>query len=265
MSRWLERFLYRQADHILVNSPAYRDHLLGEDVPSSKVSVVANGADLEMFDPAATGEYIRQRHSIDDAFLVVYAGAHGMANDLGTILQAASMLRDHRAIHFLFAGTGRERAALEERARALDLHNVTFAGALPRAQMPQVLAAADVCIATLKNIPMFNMTYPNKVFDYMAAGRPTVLAIDGVIRQVMEAAEGGIFVPPGNVGAMADAIMKLYQDPALRRRMGLSARQYVSSHFDRQYQAADFHRLLQHLLCESSPTQASRRKMLDRN
>ncbi len=68
--------------------------------------------------------------------------------------------------------------------------------------MRAVLAGSNVCLATLKNIPMFRTTYPNKVFDYMAAGRPTILAIDGVIRQVVDAAGGGIFVEPGNDRAL---------------------------------------------------------------
>ena len=61
---------------------------------------------------------------------------------------------------------------------------------------------------------MFTTTYPNKVFDYMAAGRPTVLGIDGVIRKVMDAAQGGIFFPPGNGDALAAAIRTLHADRA---------------------------------------------------
>ena len=95
---------------------------------------------------------------------------------------------------------------------------------------------------------MHRTTYPNKVFDYMAAGRPTVLAIDGVIREVMEACEGGIFVPPGNASALADAILKLRANPAEARRMGQRARAYVSEHFHRDRQGAEFVLLIERLV-----------------
>src|SRR5262249_19159679 len=155
-------------------------------VAPAKVSLVANGVDPNMFDPAADGRSVREEYGLNDNYVVLYAGALGMANDLGTLLDAANQLRDQSDIHFLLAGDGKERVKLEARAAQLALKNVTFTGALPKSRMPEVLAAADVCVALLQNIPMFTTTYPNKVFDYMAAGRPTMLGIDGVIRKVMD-------------------------------------------------------------------------------
>jgi glycosyltransferase involved in cell wall biosynthesis len=113
--------------------------------------------------------------------------------------------------------------------------------------MCDVLAAADVCLATLMNIPMFTTTYPNKVFDYMAAGRPTLLAIDGVIRSVMEDAGGGVFVPPGDPEALAGAVVALRHDGVTRARMGQAARRYVAEHFDRSRHAQMFTSLLHRL------------------
>jgi glycosyltransferase involved in cell wall biosynthesis len=110
--------------------------------------------------------------------------------------------------------------------------------------MPDVLAASDACIAILKNIPMFRTTYPNKVFDYMAAGRPTILAIDGVIRDVIESANGGIFTPPGDDAALANAIASLADDPVRARQMGADARKYVVQNFNRADQALSFLELL---------------------
>ena len=114
--------------------------------------------------------------------------------------------------------------------------------------MPEVLAASDACLATLKNIPMFRTTYPNKVFDYMAAGRPTLLAIDGVIRQVIEEAEGGVFVPPGDDVALAEAIRALSCDSEGCLRMGLAARCHVKENFSRLKQAEAFRKLLEKLV-----------------
>jgi glycosyltransferase involved in cell wall biosynthesis len=92
---------------------------------------------------------------------------------------------------------------------------------------------------------MFRTTYPNKVFDYMAAGRPTVLAIDGVIRKVVDDARGGIFVPPGDHRALAQAIMHLYRSPREAEAMGLAAREHVVKHFNRADQARQFKELVE--------------------
>lgn len=248
LSRWLERFLYRSATYILVNSPAYRDYLIKKGIPAAKIGLIANGVDPDMFDPQADGASLLKTLGLEGKFVVTYAGAMGMANDLGTVLRAAERLRDEPNIHFLMVGDGKERPQLEAMAQSLGLTNVTFGGSYPKQQMAQVLAASGACVATLKDIPMFRTTYPNKVFDYMAAGRPTILGIDGVIREVIEAADGGIFVPPGDDAALAQAVLQLSRDPARAREMGQRARAYVVEHFNRHQQAQEFHHLVQQLI-----------------
>lgn len=247
MSRWLERFLYARAAHLLVNSPGYRDYLIKKGIAPDRISLISNGVDPAMFDPDATGACVREEFSLKDQFLVVYAGALGIANDLTTLLRAAALVRDDASITLLIVGDGKERAHLEAMAAELRLANVRFVGARPKSQMSDFLAASDACVAILQNIPMFNTTYPNKVFDYMAAGRPTILAIDGVIREVIEQAGGGIFVPPGRADLLAAAIRRLRSDPHQARQMGTAARTYVSKNFNRKHQAEQFMLLLRSL------------------
>jgi glycosyltransferase involved in cell wall biosynthesis len=244
LSRRLERFLYARASHILVNSPAYRDYLLGIGVPDSKISLIPNGADPDAFDPGDTGERLRHSLGMDSRFVVTYAGALGPANDILTLLRAAAHLREATGVHFLLIGDGKSRTSLEATAGDLALTNVTFTGPLPKAKIPEALAASDACVAILRDIPMFRTTYPNKVFDYMAAGRPTILAIDGVIRRVIEAAGGGICVPPGDDGALAEAVLALSRDRPRAQAMGQAARSFVVEHFNRHSQAAEFEELV---------------------
>ena len=241
LARALERFLYRRAAHLVVNSPAYRDYLIEHGVPEAKVTLVPNGVDPNMFDPQGDGREFRSRWGLpEDAFVATYAGALGMANDIPTILRAAQQLADDPSIRIALVGDGKERARLEATVREEGLANVVFTGSVPKSEMPAVLAGSDACIATLMDIPMFRTTYPNKVFDYMAAARPTVLAIDGVIRAVVEACDGGIFVPPGDSGALAEAIRRLAGDREAAAAMGSRARSYVVEHFDRRQQAEQF-------------------------
>lgn len=246
-SKWLEDFLYRRATHILVNSPAYRDYLLEKGIAADKISFIPNGVDPEVFHPDDTGERLRNEWDLSDKFVVTYAGALGLANDIPTILQAADLLRDASCIQILIVGDGKERSILEAQAKTLSLLNVSFVGSRPKSEMPEILAASDACLATLKDIPMFRTTYPNKVFDYMAAGRPTILGIDGVIREVIEAAHGGVFVPPGNAEALARAIRELSEDSARVKEMGNSARAHVVKYFNRHHQANEFVDLVERL------------------
>ncbi len=239
-ARRLEMFLYSRATHLVVNSPAYRDYLIGKGVPAAKVSFVANGVDTSMFAQTIDTAELRDEFGLEGKFVVTYAGAIGMANDLDVVLDAADDLRDEPDVHFLLVGDGKECDRLQERAVQMSLPNVTFTGPQPKDEMPRFLAMSDACLATLRDIPMFKTTYPNKVFDYMAAARPTILGIDGVIRDVVEAADGGIAVPPGDSAALSAAVGELSKDRERCREMGRSAREYVRQHFDRDQQAVEF-------------------------
>ncbi|MEW6240731.1 MAG: glycosyltransferase family 4 protein [Chloroflexota bacterium] len=234
LARGLEKFLYARAARILVNSPAYKDYMLGKGVPERKITFIPYGADAEMFHPNVDGSPLRRKLGVEDKFVVVYAGALGQANDIDTILRAAARLRKYDKICFVLFGDGRERPRLEEEARKQNLTNVAFAGVCPKKEMPLALAASNVCLAILQNIPAFHMTYPNKVLDYMAAGRATVLVIDGVIREVIESSGGGVFVEPGNDEMLAKTVLDLANNPQRAKQMGENARAYLVQYLDRR-------------------------------
>jgi glycosyltransferase involved in cell wall biosynthesis len=248
MSRWLENFLYARATHILVNSPAYRKYLLEKGIPERKVTFIPYGTDVEMFNPEVDGTAIRRKLDTEEKFVVLYAGALGAANDIYTLLRAADRLRSESKIQFVLFGDGKERVNIEEEVRRKDLPNVLLAGVYPKREMPFVLASSDVCLAILQNIAMFRTTYPNKVFDYMAAGRGTILAIDGVIREVIEASKGGVFVEPGDDKQLANTVLELSNDPERVQQMGKNAREYLVRHLDRRDRLDETLRFLQSLV-----------------
>ena len=235
-SEWLERFLYRRADTVVVNSPGFLEHVRGRG--ARRVELVPNGADTRMFDPQAEGNAFREAHGLEGKFVVLYAGAHGLSNDLDVVLDAAARLQDRPQIALVLLGDGKEKPRLKRRAAEMGLENVHFVDSIPKTEMPAALAAADACLAILKPVEMYKTVYPNKVFDYMATGRPVILAIEGVIREVVEAAGGGLPVPPGEADALAEAIRTLEADRALCRRLGANGRAYVEAHFDRAALAA---------------------------
>jgi glycosyltransferase involved in cell wall biosynthesis len=130
----------------------------------------------------------------------------------------------------------------------MGLSNVLFLPPIPKAEMATALAGADACLAILKPIEEYKTTYPNKVFDYMAAGRPVVLAIDGVIRQMVEAAHCGVFAQPGDPAALAQAIRQLAADKVASRQMGLTGRAYLEQHFSRSVVAEKLAGILENML-----------------
>ena len=248
LARWLEKFLYARATHILVNSPAYKDYMLGKGVPENKITYIPYGTDVDMFNPDVDGSSVRMDLGLENKFVVLYAGALGQANDIDTILRAAERLNQESKIYFVLFGDGKERARLELESKRMNLTNVIFAGVCPKREMPLVVASSDVCLAILQDVPMFRTTYPNKVFDYMAAARGIVLVIDGVVRDVIESSGGGVFVQPGNDDGLAKTILELSNDPQRVKQMGINARAYLVKHLDRRDKLNDTLKLLESLV-----------------
>lgn len=242
LSEWLERFLYRGADRLVVNSPGFIEHVRSKG--GKCIELVPNGVDVAGFDPGADGRAFRQAHDLESKFVIMYAGAHGLSNDLGVAVEAASLLRDRSDIAFVFVGDGKEKPALQTKAGSLGLENVIFLPPVTKAEVPSTLAGAHACLAILKPIEAYTTTYPNKVFDYMAAGKPVLLAIDGVIRQVVEEAGAGLAVPPGDPAALSKAAIQMADDPDASERMGAAGRRHVEAHFDREQLAGDIERIM---------------------
>lgn len=243
-SEALERFLYRQADQVVVNSPGFLDHVQGRG--ARRTALIPNGADPLMFEANASEQDMRRLYHLENKTVVLYAGAHGPANDLDVVLEAARLLQDS-PIHFLLIGDGKDKPRLEQKAKEWGLTNITFLPPVPKREIPAFLQSADIGLAILKPLEEYKTTYPNKVFDYMAAGKPILLAIDGVIREVMEAAGCGIFVPPGNAQALAQAAQQLANNASLRETMGQRGRIYLEKHFSRQALGEQFCQLLEEM------------------
>lgn len=241
--RW-ERSLLRQARVVVVNSPGFLPHLRADGVNDANVVLVPNGVDTALFHPGVDASAVRRRHGLEGRFVAVYAGSLGLANDISTILRAADLLRGESEVRILLVGDGNRRRQAEEEARSLELTNVLFIGPVPKQEVAQYLCAADAAICTLLDTPMFRTVYPNKIFDAMACARPVVILVDGVIRQLVESAAAGVFVPPGDAAGLARALLRLRAEPDTRRRMGEAGRRTVVRRFDRWESARQMAALL---------------------
>jgi glycosyltransferase involved in cell wall biosynthesis len=189
-----------------------------------------------------------------------YTGLHGLAQGLDTLLQAAELLKaehEEQKILFAFFGDGPDKQRLQEVAESRRLTNLRFFPTQSADSMPDVQCALDAAIVPLKNLPLFRGALPSKLFECMAAGLPIVLAIDGEARILLERANGGIYVPPEDAGALARAVRTLAGNPALCRTLGQNASRYVCTHYDRSEMAHRFDQLLRSIPTLSSAAAAT--------
>ena len=245
----VERWASRSADHVNVLTPAFRENVLQRGLTTEqKISVIPNGADLDLFRPGPRDEEARRSLGWGDRFVVLYSGAHGRANAIGQLVDAADLLRDRADILIACVGDGPERERWEHEARRRALENIRFHGAVPKERMPLVVNACDVGAAVLQDNPTFRTVYPNKVFDYMACAKPVLLAIDGAARRlVCDEARAGLFAEPEDPEKLAGVIRQLADDPSGRAEMGERGRQWVMAHASRRALAERYLALLETL------------------
>lgn len=233
---WLERWACTHADRINVLTPAFEADLVRRHLaPPTKITFVPNGVDPEKFYPRDRDNHIRRELGWGDKIVAMYAGAHGRANALSQLLDAAGKLAHRKDILIACVGDGPERVHLEQAARERGLDNFQIVGPRPKETMPDIVSACDIGMAVLQNNPTFRTVYPNKVFDYMASARPTLLAIDGVARKlVCDDARAGVFAQPEDGADIAARIVELADQPAVRKEMGERGREWVLANATRR-------------------------------
>ncbi len=222
----LERFLYRRADRIVVLAGGSIDAIVAEGIERSKIELIPNGADPADFDVNEDREALRSDLGFD-GFVAVYAGAHGPANGLDLVLDAAAELRDSD-INVVLFGDGVVKAELVERARSEGLSNVHFRDPVSKEQIKRVFAAADVGLHSLADVELFKSAVsPNKLYDYMAAGLPVLTNTEGEVGDMVERAESGLVVGPTG---LADGLRRFADvDASTRATFGSNGKRFMEA------------------------------------
>jgi glycosyltransferase involved in cell wall biosynthesis len=242
---WVERFLYRHATHLVPVTDSFVEDIAAHGVPRDRMTVITNGVDLERFRPRPRDE-ARRALGLPAGFLASYVGTHGMAHGLGMALDAARLLAPH-GVRLLMVGEGAEKAALKARAAAEGIANVTFWDQQPRERVAEVIAASDVCLVLLRDLPLFRSVIPSKIFEFMGCGRAILTTVDGESRSILDRAGAGLFSPPGDAAALAEALRALAADPARCQAMGSAGRAFVEREYSRPVLAARYLDLLSRL------------------
>jgi len=227
----LESFCYR---HAWLTTGQSRSILqsIHERFPDVQTFHFSNGVETERFRPDCAPTDSRRALANGAGCVAVYAGLHGLAQNLFQVLEAAELLQDLTDFRVVLIGDGPEKEQLVLRARAKAITNVSFLDTVPASSAPALLGAADIFIVPLKtHLPG---AVPSKLYEAMALGRPVVLSAEGEAAEIVRSSEAGIVVSPGDACALAGALRYLATNGAERARMGEAGRRAVMASFDRK-------------------------------
>jgi glycosyltransferase involved in cell wall biosynthesis len=240
---WFEKTVYQSAQMINVLTPAFQDALIqSKNVPASKISLIPNACDFTLSDhllESFSRESFRYERGWTNKFVIIYVGAHGVANHLIQLLDVASILQNTQ-VHIVLIGDGMQKAMLKENARERGLHNVEFIDSMPKREIMKYIMASDVGASVLKKVDTFKTVYSNKTFDYMACKKPILMLIDGVSRQLVEEARCGLYAEPENIEAIVGAINRLLSDTQECSAMGERGYAHAKMHYDRNTLAVEY-------------------------
>jgi colanic acid biosynthesis glycosyl transferase WcaI len=245
--KWIERGIYRKSSAITVMSEGNRDFVLSKGGTLDRVRIIPNWVDTELIQPGDRINDFSKVHGLAENFIVLFAGTMGWSQGLNVVVDAARLLIGLPDIRFLLVGDGVEKERIQKRSE--DLPNVTFLPIQSKDVYPQVLAAGDVALVTLRP-EVGTPTVPSKISTIMSAGRPIVASIplDGDVPKLIAKADCGLVVPPADARALADAILTLKNDPGKTRRLGANGRLYAERHLSRSECVARYEELFRSLV-----------------
>lgn len=237
----LEAFLYRNADHVVVVTERFSEHVVERGASPEQVSVIKNGVDRDFYSPPAEDQVVavREEFGLGDSFVVSYVGTVGMAHRVDVLLEAAELCDDPE-ITFMVVGTGAQWEELERRAKRYSGNNFRLVGKQPKERVPALLAATDASVVHLRDEELFETVIPSKMFEAMALGNPLIHGVRGESREIVEEAGAGLPVPPESPEAIVEAAKKLKENEDIYRRMSKRGRIYVEEHHDRSRLAAEY-------------------------
>jgi glycosyltransferase involved in cell wall biosynthesis len=242
---WMESFLYRNADQIIVLTEYQRKFIVNKGVDCSKIQLIPNGIVIDAWQPdlAKRAEYRQKMNIAADRFVAIYTGAHGPANALEHVVKAGRYLKPN--ISIVLIGDGPEKEKLQQIRREERLENVHLLDPVPKAEIFHYIYAADCGIISLADNEVFRGARPNKLFDYAFIGLPIVTTISGEVREIMESHQIGIFAGAESPAGLAEAIDQVRSfTPERLQQIAQNGRLYVEHEGNRKKLAHRFYQCL---------------------
>jgi glycosyltransferase involved in cell wall biosynthesis len=239
---WLEKTIYRNCSSIIALSPGQADGIRAVLTPDSRnrglteekpITVIPNSCDIDMFRPDIDGSTIRQRMGWEDKLVLLHTGAMGKVNGLDFVINAAERLKDHSNIMFVLIGDGNQKPFLESRVKKLGLTNVEILSSVPKRELSDLYAAADIGLVIIGNFPIIEHNSANKYFDSLSAGKPVLLNYSGWQRKILEDNEAGFGCDLCNLDQFVEKVLHLNSHRQQIEQMGQNARRVAVEKFNR--------------------------------
>jgi glycosyltransferase involved in cell wall biosynthesis len=242
---WWERRLYMSSDHIIVVTDAFKDKISNRGIDIDKISVIKNGANLDLFKESDKSLYLIKKHQLEKKFIVAYIGTHGMAHGLYFILESiVSIQITNPNILFLFIGDGAEKNNLLEKAQKLNLTNVLFLDSVGKKEVVDYLNLMDAALVNLKSSDTFLTVIPSKIFEAAAVGKPILLGLKGETQKIIEDYQAGLCFIPENRESFIHAVLEISSNETeyLRYKKGCEK---LAKDFDRKLIAKRYLQILE--------------------
>jgi glycosyltransferase involved in cell wall biosynthesis len=244
----LEKKIYRNSSSIVALSPGQADGIrkvLSADRP---ITVIPNCCDTDVFKPDIDGSAFRRRRGWQDKLVFLHAGAMGKVNALDFVIDAAEKLTEHDDILFVLVGDGNQRPSLESRVKELGLTNVEILPPVAKENLPEIIAASDVCMVVIGKYPIIEHNSANKFFDALSSGKPVLLNYSGWQREILQESKAGFGCELCNLDEFVGRVLYFRSHREQARQMGRNARRIAEERFDRDRLAAEALSVLQVIL-----------------
>lgn len=242
-------WIYRGADQLTVLSPGFKQALISRGVAPEKIEVSYNwcdetsiAVDKSLVGAAKPPEFLGK-------FIILFAGAMGLAQGLDTVLDCAKLCRETVPdVQFVMVGGGVDCSRLQQRAQEMELDNVTFLPPRPMEAMGEIFAMADALIVHLKDDPLFRITIPSKTQAYLYTGKPIIMAMRGDAADLVREAGAGIVCEPDDPREIMNTVKLLCEIPEIeRRKMGEAGHRYYMEHLSFNQGVSQFERIMMSL------------------
>jgi glycosyltransferase involved in cell wall biosynthesis len=230
----IELFLYRNAKFVVSVTESFTKNIASRGINSNKLHTITNGVDLTRYFPIEKDEALIDSLKLNNKFIALYIGAHGISQGLTSIIESARLLKDNPTIHFLFVGEGADKDKIMALASDYNLNNITFLPGQDKAKVTSFYSIMDVGLVPLKDIPLFKTFIPSKMFEMMGMGKPIIASVCGEAEVILNKSKGALVAEPENSSQIADHILKLSKDNSLQESLSKNGLEFVKENYNRK-------------------------------
>ncbi len=241
----MELCLYRKSDFVITVSKGLKENLVSRGIEASKIDIVTNGANLELFRPIEKNKKILHTLGLENKFIFGYIGTHGLAHGLEFIIDSIKEIKDER-IHFLFIGTGAKKAAVVALAEKLQLNNVTFLDPVTKSEVADYISVIDAALIPLTKTDIHASLIPSKIFESASMLKPILLGVEGEAADIVKRHNAGLIFEPENKNEFLAGVEKISSDDTLYKEFQIGCSE-LAEEFDRKRLAAKMLKILHHV------------------